>query len=335
MGRHRGILIPLANPRTAADLVRIGAALMEQAARSPRCPSSRCPKAWRSPRGRRAPARRGACCSASSSSRRRASTAHARAHRPPRGRRHRRGRHRGGSRPDHLRLGRPAPGRAEGRADATRRGLQPDDRRGRARRALRHRVVKQRGVAMSAGSWRRCAVGRTPSWRCASPTRWAAPSTLGRRPPRRPAGLNPVVRSQAERALAAFVRQHAGEPPSRCSSRATTSRTRSSHEADDCAARGDGRHRPRGRTVAAPGERPLRRAARGDRPAGQPHGDRGQDARAPSPHDFDQRAAQAETLEAADRAADCGRASRPASTAGSPSRTSITRSSATWAGWSR
>ena len=86
----------------------------------------------------------------------------------------------------------------------------PDDRRGRPRLAVRHRGRQAARLAgRSGGSSSRSAAARTPSSRSASPTRSPAATTptvvvLHLVPP----GITLAVRAQAERALAAFVRQH-------------------------------------------------------------------------------------------------------------------------------
>ena len=102
--------------------------------------------------------------------------------------------------------------RRDGRApdEDGRRSVPPDDRRGRARRAVRHRGGQaarrpQRPPDPGAGA-------RRPARRAGAALRGRAGPPLrrrGRRPPRHPPDVDPVVRAQAERALAAFVRLHA------------------------------------------------------------------------------------------------------------------------------
>ena len=119
-----------------------------------------------------------------------------------------------------------------------------------------------------------------------------------------PPGVTAAVRAQAERALAAFVRQHVDRPQRADPARGAQRPDRDPARGRARGAGGDGRRRParRRRLVA------VRRAARGHRPAGKAHGHRGQDPGAIGRQTFEQLAQRAETLEAADRAAEEPRA---------------------------
>ena len=159
------ILIPLANPRTAAELVRIGASLLEPRRRAHRAGHRRGPRGDAAVRGRdpRPPG---------------ATAAPARARVRARG---------DGIRPL-VRIGRRA---AEGIVEAAAEeeadliifgwGGSPGPTATAAGRSSRPTidevvrespcdiaVVKQRGAATSGGSSSRSAAARTPSWRCAS-----------------------------------------------------------------------------------------------------------------------------------------------------------------------
>ncbi len=81
-------------------------------------------------------------------------------------------------------------------------------------RPVTSRSSSSAASATSGGSWCRSAAARTPSWRSASRPRSVAGfdaevDALHVVAP----DLDPTLRSQAERALAMFVRQHAGEAP--------------------------------------------------------------------------------------------------------------------------
>ncbi len=126
-----------------------------------------------------------------------------------------RGGGRGGLRPRHLRLGRPAHTAAA--ADPRRHAEAPrgvrllaHDRRGGARVAVRHRGRQAaRPEERRARSWSRSAAARTPSWRCA----WRADlgkriRGAGRGHARRPAGGSGPERWHREQAaLDAFVKR--------------------------------------------------------------------------------------------------------------------------------
>ena len=123
--------------------------------------------------------------------------------------------------------------------------------------------------------------------------------------PRGRRGPDPTLHSQAERALAMFVRQHAGEAPRPVVASGTD--VGADH------ARGS-RRRPRGHGRQRRGRRrglAVRRAAGGGRTGRRPDRHRGADPRDADTFHFEQRAEQAETLEAAERAASTGRACPP------------------------
>ena len=254
--------------------------------------------------------------------------AHRRAHRPPRRGGHRRGRDRGGGGPDHLRLGRRRRV-AGGRPKPSSR--RPSTRSCATRRAT-SRWSSSAASKTSGASSRPSAADRTPSWRCASRrpsvAHFDADVDVAPRGPDRPqpgaSAPRPSARSPTSCASNA---RRAGRAAA--SSRATTSRRRS------CA-------RPSRRRLVVDGRRARRRPTRRGRTAplfgALPETDRaaGRSRRSswsrrasrPAAPTFDQRAAQAETLEAADRAAEFGPqragARRPLVRA---SRTTTTRSS--------
>ncbi len=205
-------------------------------------------------------------------------------------------------------------GRPAGSRDAGRAGLQPHHRRGRARRRLRHRGGQAaRHRRRSNASSCRCAAARTPSWRSASPPRSGAafdadvstPSTSS------PPDLDPHVRAQSRAGAARrFVRQHAGERRTAVLVEAPMSVAGHPARGRDRAARGHGRER-------RASERSGRLAVRRSCPrqiAQQAAGRRSSwSGRVSSPRRtiFEQRASQAETLEAAERAAAAAQRARP------------------------
>ena len=148
--------------------------------------------------------------------------------RAARRRRDRRGGRGAGGRPHHLRLGRQDPHRAQRPS-----GGPPSSRRRSTRSSASRRATSPSSSsavrATSSGCSSRSAAVRTRSSRSGSPTpspRTTAPTlvVLHLVPP----GITIAVRAQAERALAAFIKQHARGPRrGRSCARPRTSATRS------------------------------------------------------------------------------------------------------------
>ena len=172
------ILIPVANPGTAGELVRIGAALLEPRAGELRALGIvEVPEGMPLSRGRhpRPPCAPAAPAGPRLCARRRADPP-ARPDRPARGRGHHRGGRRGRGRPAHLRLGRPAHDprerhtarrtRQRGRTGPNRaRSCRPRSTRSCAPRRATSRWSSSAGQPRSGGSSSRSAAGRMPSSR--------------------------------------------------------------------------------------------------------------------------------------------------------------------------
>ena len=147
-----------------------------------------------------------------------------------------------------------------------------------------------------------------------------------------PPGITLAVRAQAERALAAFVRQHvSGQGRGASSARRRTSATRScARPTRPISSSWARRPRRRGRRRR---RAPLRRAARGDRRPRQADGRRRQDPRDDRPRRRSSSSPRGPRPSPPPTAPPRRRAPcRPASSAGSASRTSTTPSSPTCAG---
>ena len=272
--------------------------------RSRRCPSWRCPRGCPCPRAPPAPGRHAGCCSGCSSSRPTASTcgpwcasgaARPKASWSWRPRRRRTSSSSAGA-------GDP-PGRPRRRR---RTGVQPDHRRGRCEtRRATSRSSSSGASPRSAGSWCRSGAVRTPSSRCGSRPRSgrgfdAEVDALHVVAP----DLDPTLRVPGRAgARHASCGSRAARPPGRSSSKAPTWAPRSSRRRDRGRPGGHGRQRAR-----------RRRTARsfGQLPETVAQGRRGptvivvRTREVPSSPTFEQRAAQAETLEAAERAASTG-----------------------------
>ena len=149
--------------------------------------------------------------------------------------------------------------------------------------------------ARSSASSSRSAAARTPSWRCASPTR--SPTYHGATVVVLhvvPAGITMAVRAQAERALQAFIKQHLQRQGRGRPARGTQRPQRDPARGREGRPRGDGRVRRAGRRGR--GIVPVRVAPRDHRHARQADRRRRQDPRDRSRGaTFDQLAAKAET----------------------------------------
>ena len=203
------ILIPVANPGTAEELIRLGAAMLD-----PRAGELSALGIVEVPEGDAAVGGRDAPGTPAASSRRFSITPQRdadpphRPHRAARLRGHHRGVGRAGGRPHHLRLGRQGArsattGETAGRLSSPR----PSTRSCVSRRATSP-SSSSAGHVISSASWSRFAAAPTPSSRSASPTPSRRITGHGRRAPPRPAGITMAVRAQAERALATFIKQH-------------------------------------------------------------------------------------------------------------------------------
>ena len=303
------ILIPVANPMhgRGADPARRGDARPASTASSRRSASSRCPRACRCPRARRAPGTPAGCsrrCSTTPPTARRSTRSCASAGTPPRA----------SSRPRPSR--RPTSSSSAGAArHPTGRdgngtdGLLADDRRGRPRRrratsrsssSAARREIKRILVPVRGGPHAELAIRFADA---IARHHDATVVVLHLVPP----GITLAVRAQAERALAAFVKQHLhGQGEAR------PARGPQRPQRDPARGR-EGRPRGHGRVGGARRRRrrdvPVRGAARGDRRARQAdRSSSSRPARRSARTTFDQLAARAETLAAADRAAEEARA---------------------------
>ena len=279
---RRAVLIPVANPLTAEELVRIGASLMD-----PRTGELTALGIVEVPEGM--PLSEGA--TRARQARRLLQKVldyvpegtvihplvrigrHAAAG-------HRRGGRRAGSGPHDLRLGRQV---RRPTATRTPRSSRPPSTRSCASRRATSRSSSSAAPATSGGSSSPSAAARTPSSRCefadALAHRHDATVAVMHVVP---SGVTEAVRAQAEHALAAFVAPARRRPaPSRSCARRPTSGPRScARPSAPTSSSWARRRRP-----ASPGTSPVRRPAGGDRPAGQADGDRRQDPRADRPPD--------------------------------------------------
>ena len=302
------ILIPVANPRTAEELIRLGAAMLD-----PRTGELSALGHRRGPRGDAAvrgrdprPPRPPAAPAGPRLRPRRDDDPPDRADRPARRRGHHRGVGRAGGGPHHLRLGRQG-------ADRPRRQAGPTVFSPTIDEVVRESpcdiaVVKQRGsreikrvlVPVRGGPHAELALRYADA---IARHHDATVVVLHLVPP----GITLAVRAQAERALAAFIKQH-------LQGKGEAAPARGAQRPQRDPARGrEGRPRRHGRVGAAGRRRrrdvPVRRAARGDRRARQ--ADASSSSRPASGIEratFEQLASRAETLAAADRAAEEARA---------------------------
>ena len=170
------ILIPVANPLTAEELIRIGAALMDErtgeltALGIVEVPEGM-PLSEGATRARQA---RRLLQKVLDYVARGDRHPPAGAHRAPRRRRDRGGRRRAGSGPDDLRLGRQVRRRT---GSPARPSSAPRSTRSSASRRATSPSSSSAAPATSAGSWSPSAAARTPSWRCASRTPWPTATT--------------------------------------------------------------------------------------------------------------------------------------------------------------
>ena len=204
------ILIPVANPGTAEELIRLGAAMLD-----PRAGELSALGIVEVPEGM--PLSEGATRARHARRLLQKVLDYApdghddpphRAHRPACRRGHHRGVRRAGGRPHHLRLGRQGAGRHATAATARPSSPRPSTRSCASRRPTSP-SSSSAAPATSSASSSRSAAAPMPSWRCASPTpspthHDATVVVLHLVPP----GITMAVRAQAERALAAFVKQH-------------------------------------------------------------------------------------------------------------------------------
>ena len=232
--------------------------------------------------------------------------AHRRAHRPARRGGHRRARRRGGGRPDHLRLGRAGPAASAAPTAVFSPTIDEVVRDAPCNIA----VVKQRGVKdverilapVRGGPHAELALAFAGAlgryFEAAVDVMHVVPPDIDAGRPRpgraRPGHVRRAPRRRSGAAAAGRGHEHR---PARSSARRTSAQL---------VVMGAAAMTPT--DVAQRRGRALRRAARDRRPAGAADGHRRQDARAArSRQTFEQRAEQAETLEAADRAAEPGR----------------------------